>query len=390
MPVTKLDAFTVQTLTCPASKPQVVYRDNTITGFCVEVRRSGHKTYAYKYRDRHGAQRQYKIASTSALTFAEAKKEALRVQSLVVVGKNPSEERKVDRTVPTVAQLAERYLEYVRSYKKSADIDARYLHLHLLPKFGKRRINQLTQAEIVDWLNAKVRDGYAQATVNRWQVILGHMLRMANDWGLAGAEVNPLKGIKQKDPNNKIERFLTPAETQRLRQAVEASPNTMLAPIVALLLLTGCRKRELLDATWDEFRLEQGFWRIPTEKSKTGKARQVPLSATALAVLEAIPRFKDCPYVIPNPATHKPFNSIFKSWNRARIAAGLPDVRMHDLRHSMASNMANSGQSLFVIGQVLGHSQPRTTMRYAHLSEGTLQKAANAASEASGWEAATA
>nr|WP_274611260.1 site-specific integrase [Sphingomonas sp. JUb134] len=210
---------------------------------------------------------------------------------------------------------------------------------------------------------------------------------MGKVWGLAGSEVNPLEGVKQKDPNNKVERFLTPAETKRLRQAVEDSPNPMLAPIVALLLLTGCRKRELLDATWDEFRLDQGFWRIPTEKSKTGKSRQVPLSESAIAVLKAIPRLGDCPYVVPNPATLKPFGSVYNSWNSARNAAGLPDVRMHDLRHSMASNMANSGQSLLVIGQVLGHSQPRTTLRYAHLSEGTLQKAANAASAASGWSA---
>lgn len=385
MPVVKLDAFTVQTLTCPPDKPKIVYRDTAVNGFMVEVHRSGAKTYAYKYRDPNGTQRQYKIASVAALSFAEAKKEAIRIQSRVVVGKNPAEERKLDRTVPTVETLSERYLDYVRSYKRSSDIDARYLKLHLLPKFGKRRINQLNQTELMEWLQGKVKEGYAQATVNRWQVILGHMLRMAKVWGLAGSEVNPLEGVKQRDPNNKVERFLTPAETQRLRQAVEASPNPMLAPIVALLLLTGCRKRELLDATWDEFRLEQGFWRIPTEKSKTGKSRQVPLSEAALEVLRALPRSDDCPYVVPNPQTSKPFGAIYNSWNSARKAAGLPDVRMHDLRHSMASNMANAGQSLFVIGQVLGHSQPRTTMRYAHLSEGTLHKAAEAASAVSGW-----
>lgn len=385
MPVLKLDSLTVQGLSCPPGKTKEVYRCNAITGFCVEVHRSGAATYALKYRDPNGAQRQYKIANVADLTFAEAKKEAIRVRSRVVVGKNPAEERKSDRTVPTLAQLSVRYLEHARSYKRSADIDERYLRLHLLPRFGRRRINQLDRTEIMEWLSAHVRDGYAQATVNRWQVILAHMLRMAKVWGIAGSEVNVLEGVKQKDPCNKVERFLSADETRRLRCAVEESPNPMLAPIVALLLMTGCRKRELLDAKWDEFRLDQGLWRIPT--SKSGKPRHVPLSNDAVAVLRALPRHEGCPYVVPNPKTGRPFNSFYRSWNSARIAAGVPDCRVHDLRHSMASNMANSGQSLLVIGEILGHAQPKTTLRYAHLSNEALHRAANAASAASGWGA---
>lgn len=241
----------------------------------------------------------------------------------------------------------------------------------------------------MEWLSEQVRGGYAQATVNRWQVILCHMLRMANVWKLPGSEVNPLEGVKQKDPNNKVERFLSAAETQRLQVAVENSPNPLLGKIVALLLLTGCRKRELLDARWEDFRLDQRLWRIPT--SKMGKPRHVPLSDDAVAVLKSLPRYDDCPFVLPNPKTMKPFRNFFNSWNSARKEAGLPELRIHDLRHSMASNMANSGQSLYVIGQILGHTQPRTTTRYAHLSNETLHKAANAASVASGttWGATT-
>lgn len=388
MPVMKLDAVTVQTLVCPPGKTKLVVRDTQVTGFLVEVRRNGSKTYALKYRDKHGTQCQFKIANAADLTFAEAKKKAIQARSRVVVGESPAEERKADRAVPTVKELSVQYLEYVKTYKRSHDIDDRYLKLHLLPKFGKRRINQLDQVEVVEWLAEKVRGGYAQATVNRWQVILSHMLRMAKVWRLPGSEVNPLEGVKQKDPENKVERFLSAAETQRLKKAVEDSPNELLAPIVALLLLTGCRKRELLDAKWDEFRLDLRSWRIPT--SKTGKPRHVPLSDDAVAVLKALPRYDGCAYVVPNPKTKEPFQSIYHSWDSARRAAGLPDVRMHDLRHSMASNMANSGQSLFVIGTILGHAQAKTTQRYAHLSNETLHKAVNAASEKSGttWAAA--
>jgi integrase len=110
----------------------------------------------------------------------------------------------------------------------------------------------------------------------------------------------------------------------------------------------------------------------------------VPLSDQALAVLRAIPRFKDCDWVVPNPATRKPFTSVFNAWDKARRDAHLPDVRMHDLRHSAASYMVNAGQSLYVVGQVLGHAQAKTTARYAHLSQETLLNAVNLAAQASG------
>lgn len=149
------------------------------------------------------------------------------------------------------------------------------------------------------------------------------------------------------------------------------------------MLLTGTRKRELLDAKWDQFDLPRRAWRVPT--TKAGKPRSVPLSEDAIKIIDDLPRWKDCPYLIPNPATKKPYTSVFHAWDKARKQAGLGDVRMHDLRHSAASNMANSGQSLYTVGKVLGHSQPRTTQRYAHLSNETLVAAANAGAAVAGW-----
>ena len=149
------------------------------------------------------------------------------------------------------------------------------------------------------------------------------------------------------------------------------------------LCFTGCRKRELLDAKWDHFDIDRRQWRIPT--SKNGKPRHIPLSDAVLDVLNQLPRFNRCPYVIPNPNTLKPFNTIYYSWNTARIKAGLSDVRMHDLRHSFASFLINSGRSLYEVQNLLGHSQVATTQRYAHLSQETLLDATNAAFKATGW-----
>ncbi len=387
MPKVKLDAGIIPLLYCPPHKAKETYFDEAITGFVVEKRPNGAATYALRYKDEYGRQRQYKIANAADISFAEAKKEAIRVKARVSVGKNPVEERRINRQIPTLNELSVRYLEYAKTAKKSHAIDERYLRIHLLPKFGHLHLNQLKQDEIVAWLSANVKAGYAQATVNRWQVILSHMMRLAKRWDVPGAH-NPLEGVVQKDPNNRIERYLSPAETARLKEAVENSPNPMLKYIVALLLLTGCRKRELLDARWEEINLEQRTWRIPT--SKTGKPRHVPLSDDAIAVLKTVPRFGSCPFIVPNPKTLKPFTSIFHSWDSARRAAGVGDVRIHDLRHSAASNLVNAGQSLYVVAKVLGHAQMRSSERYAHLNADVLLEAVNAASTVTGTKWASA
>lgn len=380
MTVAKLDQTLVMTTFCPPGERMVKLVDTAIPGFIVEIYPSGTKTYALRYKNKFKKQKQHKLGYASDITCDQARKLAQKAKARVVMGEDPAEERAVTRTIPTIAELAERYLDYARTYKRSHDIDERYLRIHVLPKFGKRHLTELGQVEILEWLDAKVRvEGYAQATVNRWQVILGHMYRMAKKWGLPGSDRNPLEGVPQKACNNEVERFLTVEETQRLQDAVEASPNTQLKYIVALLLLTGCRKRELLDAKWDEFHLDRQTWRIPMQRAKTQKTRHVPLSDAAMQVLAQVPRFEGCPYVIPNPATMEPYHSVFHAWDKARKAAGLPDVRMHDLRHSAASNLVNSGQSLYVVGSILGHAQAKTTARYAHLANETLLAAANAA-----------
>ena len=381
MAVTRITNTAVLAAVCPPGKKKITLFDDSLTGFICEIA-PNRRTYGLRYTDERGKQIQYKIGDASVLTADQARKVAQRVKAQALTGDSPQEKRKVKRQVPTLAELAPRYLEHVRGYQRAPEITERYLRLHILPRFGKLHLDQLDQSEIVDWLSGKVKTGYAQATVNRWQVILSHMLRLAGEWGVAGAERNPMKGAKLKEPNNKKERFLSAEEIGRLRAAVEESPNPMLAPIVTLLLLTGCRKRELLDAKWDEFDLERKSWRIPM--SKSGKARHVPLSDEALKVLEALPRFLGCPYVVPNVKTLKPHGSIFNAWNTARRRAGLADVRLHDCRHTLASHLAMSGHSLLIIAKVLGHQNTRTTERYAHVSNEALRDAVNTAAKVSG------
>ena len=156
----------------------------------------------------------------------------------------------------------------------------------------------------------------------------------------------------------------------------------MLKFIVPMLLLTGARKREVLDAQWQDFDFSRRIWRIPM--SKSGKARHVPLSDGAMTLLSTMPRKPGCDWAFANPETGKPYVSIFCAWNTARKKAGLADVRLHDARHSFASLLINSGRTLYEVQHILGHSQVKTTQRYAHLSQDTLLAAANAATVAVG------
>ena len=145
---------------------------------------------------------------------------------------------------------------------------------------------------------------------------------------------------------------------------------------------SGACMRELLHAKWDHFDLTRRLWRIPI--SKSGKARHVPISSAMLSVLAQVPRIEGCAYVVPNPKTQLPFVSVFCSWNTARKAAGMPEVLMHDLRHSMASNMVNAGRSIYEVAKTLGHTQLKTTQRYSHLSNETLLAAVDAAAGETG------
>lgn len=383
MPKVSLNAHFVNTITCPEGKTKENYYDTSITGFILETRATGGKTYALRYKDQHGRQCQHKIGDSKSISFDKARNAALIIRSRVVLGENPAAEKRTLRLVPTLAEFCEeRYMPFVKGDKRSWKSDESYLRCHILPKFGTYHLDKINQQAVIEFHHSMRANGYALGTANLALVRLKYIFNLALRWEIPGVKSNPAAGVKLFEANNGRERFLTADETQRLCVTIEKSQNTQLKFIVPLLLLLGCRKHELLDSHWTDFDLERRSWRIPLAKS--GKARHVPLSKAAIEILAQLPRWEGCPFVIPNTDTHKPFVNIHRAWNNARIAAGLPEVRMHDLRHSMASNMVNSGRSIYEVANVLGHSQLKTTQRYAHLSQETLLAAVDAAADASG------
>jgi len=271
---------------------------------------------------------------------------------------------------------------FLKATKKSWKVDDSYLRHHVLPVFGKRYLDQITTEEIVTHLHQLRAKGICPAHSNRSVTLLRFIYNRARQWKIPGSDNDPTRGIKLLTVNNARERFLTAEETQRLIDVLNHSENTQLKFIVPLLLLLACRKRELLDAQWQDFDMDRRLWRIPMTKS--GRPRHVPLSAKAIEILNQLPRWPGCPYVVPNPQTLKPFVTIYKTWNTARKEAGMPELRMHDLRHSAASFLVNSNHSLYVVQKILGHSQIKTTARYSHLAPETLLNAADAMASAAG------
>jgi integrase len=294
------------------------------------------------------------------------------------MGGDPAARKAEKKAVPTYAELADQHLAFAKTYQKRPGNTDAVLRVHILPRWGKKRLDEITTPEVAKWLAQLRETGLAPATVEKVRITFNRSFELALKWQTKGVQHNPVRGIPRPKFNNARDRFLTSDEAAALLKACEASINKQLKNIVGLLLLTGARKRELLDAEWQHISLDRRVWYIPASQSKTGKARHVPLSQSALDLIATLPRYEKCPWLLPNPATKKPYTDIKHPWEKAREAAGLPGLHIHDLRHSAASFMINAGIDLFAVGRILGHADHQSTMRYSHLANDTLMQAVEA------------
>jgi integrase len=383
MPLMQLSTGFLDEIQCPEGKAKIDYFDLSCRGLMVEIRPTGRKVFYFRYTDFRGVQRQIKLASTDDLSLDQTRKRVASIRNQIALGQDPFALKMEAKQVPTFAQFIDaQYMPYVKSYKRSWDTDVSLLKNHLLPRFGKRYMDEITRQDIVKMHADRKASGAAAGSANRLLIMMRYIFNLAVRWEVPGIKANPTKGVPLMEENNKKERYLTVDEAQRLYDAVCKSQNTMLQYIVPMLILTGARKREVLDAKWEDFDFTRRIWRIPM--SKSGKARRVPLSDGALNILSTMPRDMKCEWTFPNPDTKKPFVSIFCAWDTARQSVGLGDVRVHDLRHSHASFLVNAGRTLYEVQNILGHTQVKTTQRYAHLSHDTLLDATNSVNTALG------
>lgn len=368
-------------LTLPShlpSKGSVAFFDTEIKGFMLEHRASGGATYYFRYRDAAKRLRMARIGRLADVPLAAARARAHAMRQMLLEGGDPAVEHRRFADTPTLAELVHtRYLPFARQHKRSWATDESVLRLHLLPVIGDRRINRIHRSDVVSLLQTVRQQGYAPGTCNRMLVLLKFVFNCAIRWDLMPPG-NPCQGVEPFEDDGARERYLSTEEVARLFQELDSNANVQVGQVVRLLLLTGARKRELLDAQWSEIDLQRQLLTVPAARSKSKKARHIPLSDTAVALLRTLPRRDDVPWVFFNPRTGKPPVSIFYAWDTIRRRVGLADVRLHDLRHSYASFLVNAGRSLYEVQKLLGHHNPKVTMRYAHLSPQTMLEAANA------------
>ena len=366
--------------------------DGEVRGFGVRRQRRD-KVYVLKYRFQ-GRQRWLAIGKHgSPWTTEEARKEAKRLLGKVADGKDPADTRDEVKNDLTVSELCDLYVAEGSTTKRPSTIasDDGRIERHIKPLLGKKRCRNITRADVErmmqDIANGKtaadiktgphgraiVKGGRGTAT--KAVTLLGAIFTFAVNRGLRPE--NPVHGV-QTFKSKKYERFLSPAELGRLGEVLSAAEGEGVNPsavnAIRLLVMTGCRKGEILSLQWRDVDFERSCFRLP--ESKTG-AKVVPVGAAVLKLLEGLPKIEGNEFVLPGDKEGAHFVGLPKVWREIRGRAELGDVRLHDLRHSFASVGAAGGDSLFMIGKLLGHRQSGTTARYAHLADDPLKAAAD-------------
>jgi integrase len=374
VPKAILTSSLVEQSRCPTGARRIDFFDADFPGFMLEVRCSGGKTFYQRYRDSRGRERQFKIGSARVLTIRQARRKARAVLADAILGNDPQRQREELRTIPTFAEfIRDSYLPFAKNVKRSWRTDETILRIHIIPRFGRLPLDQISNQGIADLLRHKQNTGYASGTTNRVLVLLRFVFNLAHKWGVPGSSKNPTVGLKTV-PDVYRERFLTPDEARRLLAALDTDENRVAARAIKMLLMTGARRNEITQAKWEYVNWERRTLLVPC--SKSGRSRSIHLNSAALDVLRSIPRTTEELFVFPSPTTGRPSSSLHFPWSRIRKRSGLLDVRLHDLRHSFASFLVNKGVSLYIVQSLLGHTQVRATQRYAHLADETLSDAA--------------
>jgi len=347
-------------------------------------------SWILRYTDSNGRQRSKTIGDTSVVTLKEARDVVRKWRSELWLEKERHSHDPAPSTpvVTFQAFIEQRYRPHVQVSRRNYASEFSTIRKHFIPAFGKRALNEITRADILAFVHGKVAEGQAVATINKMLAFLRCIFNRAIEWEVGGIEKNPVRGVKPLPNPNRREIFLSREEAKRLLDVLSANSNKMLPLIVTFLLLTGCRKREALDARWEHVDLAKGVLTIPL--SKSGKPRHVPLSPAAREVMLQARKLTTGIFtgdhaaqgwVFPNPRTGRPFVKMQTAWEKARHDAGLDGLHVHDLRHSFASALINEGRTLYDVKEALGHSNIVTTQRYAHLAPQRLMEAVSAAQD---------
>lgn len=368
-------------LSCPQGVNRIEYCDADIPGFYVEARATsrGQGTYYQRYKGIDRKTHHLLIGHTNEIALADARKLAKNRRAEIQLGADPRGEEKARRACITVEEFFEaHYLPYVKPRKRSYDRDEELYRIRIKPAFGSKRLNELTRQQIQTFHAAVRSGGLSPASADHHVKLIRQALNLGVEWEML--EKNPAAGVRLFNVDNKVENYLDGEQLQSLLTVLRTHPNRPVSRIALFLLSTGCRLNEALSAKWGQIDRGHRVWRIPAANSKSKKVRSVPLNESALEVIGQLDTEGSFEHLFVNRRTGKRYTTIMKVWSRLRAEAGVPFLRIHDLRHQYASFLVNSGRTLYEVQQILGHSDPSVTQRYAHLSSKSLQDAANSAS----------
>ena len=363
----------LKSIEVPEGKTKASMTDPQTRGLIYEVRPAGRSFYL-RY-SHEGRQRTIPLGPFPTLSIKDARKKAEELKRRVLMGKDPLEEKHQKTHSPTIREFFTTvYLPYSKNqHRDPYGNQSLFIH-HLEPKFGSKRMNEISRIMVRNWINELLNQGYSASFINRCLVLLGNLYTVANDLEVKGVPQRSELRIKRLKVVQKHTTHLSSDEVQRLAEALEQSGNLRLKYIVSFLLMTGARRSEALNAKWEHIDYNSRTWLVPLAKS--GQPRHILLSDAAVAVLDGLrsEAFYDPSnsYIFPNPTTGRPYKCLHSTWKIVREAAGLPNLRLHDLRHSYASTLVNNGVSLYDVQQLLGHRSITTTQRYAHLSSERL------------------
>jgi integrase len=392
----KLTKTLVDALDAP-EKGQAFVWDTDIPGFGVRITSTGTKSWIVQMRVRGGKERRMTVGLCNKVPLDKARTEAKKFLATADLGRDPAQERRDAREVkpdtdPLFGDFADRWLDEVVARRNRAGTEKHRRLLvknHLKPYLGGKRLSEVSRKDIEDMHHA-VSQKFPVAA-NRAVSACSAIMATAIRWGLLGN--NPAL-MAHRNGEEGRERYLSPDEVKALGKTLSESPAQDSADVVRLLLLTGARVGEVLSMRWDQLDLVAGVWTKPAATTKQNKVHRVPLSGPAVTVLKKrLPASKGSraskestlvrsakkgnPWVFPGEGADGHMTTIRTFWAAVCKRAKIKNTRIHDLRHTFASLLVSAGESLPVVGALLGHTQAKTTSRYAHLMDGKLREAAD-------------
>ena len=348
------------------SAGQVFVRDAELPGFALRVTK-GRKSFVLEKRIR-GRMRRVTIGPYGPLTVEQARNLAEAQVGAIARGEDPAQCRQDRIHEPTFGDLADQYLQRHAPRKRSARDDRGMLETHL-EVFRTRKLTDISRNDVAR-LHGRIGET-APYRANRVVALLRKMFNLARDWGLFSGE-NPATRIPFFQ-EEKRDRFIQPDELPSVFAALKEEPNEHVRVAFLSALFTGARRQEILLMQWQDLSLERAEWHIP--QTKAGRPHLLPLPRPLVALLKQLPRMDGCPYVFPGRNGHGHVVNVKRAWERIRTKAGIRDVRIHDIRRTVGSWLAGSGESLPLIGKVLNHRDVTTTAIYARLNLDPVRQA---------------